>query len=259
MKSFKGVNIPVSDEEAIFLSHLLDLVALCEKRFSPQFTLFADERKLMLAQKLFAGEAFSNYRFFGGCADAERKIICVYPEYNEPTDSDFPIKTVKFSYRKQDKITHPQILGTIMSLGIKRELVGDIIVSDGEAFVFFSEKGAFLACGIEKIGRVGVKAEITENTGLERQEEFTEISASVASMRLDCILSAAAKLSREKSSALIKNEGIFVNHVNIFSPNHILKDGDVFSVRGKGKFILSDKNERSRRGKNFIVLKKYKN
>ncbi len=259
MKSFRGINFSVSDEEKIFLSRLGDKMLLSEKRFSPQFTDFADERQLMLAQRFFAGEGFERYAFYGGYEGAERKIVCVYPEFFEPLHEDFPIMTVKYSFRVQDKITHPQILGKLMSLGIKRELVGDIIVSEGEAYAFFCKKGAEIASCAEKIGRIGVKAEIVRAENLKRHEEFSEKNVSVSSMRLDCVAAAAVNMSREKIQALIKSEGISVNHIPVFSPDHIIKNGDIFSVRGKGKFILSENGEKSRRGKNFITLKKYKN
>lgn len=258
MRSFPGIRCEIDSDERIFLAHVEDMIGLCERDYSPKYSEFLDERRAMLARSLLTGMGYSFFRFFGGYEGAVRTMLCVYPEYYPPEDGDFPFKAVKFSFRSQDKPTHSQFLGTIMSLQIKRGMVGDIVVSEGSAYVLVCNEAASDVSALSKIGRTGVKAEFTGFESISRQDSFDELSRSVSSLRLDCVVSAATDLSRDKTSALIRSEGIDVNYSAVFSPSHIMSEGDVFSVRGKGKFILSEIGGRSRRDRIFITLKKYR-
>ena len=71
--------------------------------------------------------------------DAERKMLCVFKEYYQPENSDFPMTCLTFSYRKENKLTHRDFLGAIMALQIKRETVGDIVIGDGTAQIAVSD------------------------------------------------------------------------------------------------------------------------
>lgn len=256
MKSLCGILI--TDDEDIFLAHTEDLCRTCEKKYSPVFTAFLDERRQMLAETLLRSMGVPFFRFYGGYDNAVRKVLCIYPEYSVPENEDFPISAVKFSFRKSDSVTHSRLLGTVMSLGIKRELTGDMICGCGFAYALLSPAAALPAAGITKIGGVGVKAEHTDTAGIVREECFDEMRLSVSSLRLDCIFSAAARLSRSKSADIIRSEGAEVNYVKVFSPDRLLSEGDVFSVRGKGKFLLVGTDGQTRSGRVFVNLKKYR-
>lgn len=258
MRSFPGISCEINDEEKLLLSHIDDMRKSCERDYSPKFSRFLDERQAMLAEMLLRGSGFGTYRFFGGCEGAVRKMLCVYPEYCEPEDGDFPIKTLLFGYRRQDKPTHSQFLGTIMSCMIERSMVGDIVVDEGRTWVFVCDNAADAVSMIEKVGHVGVKVSFAEGADVEIKTEFEEFTASVSSLRLDCVASAAIKLSRDKTTAFIRSEGIDVNHRKIYAPDFNLSEGDVFSVRGRGKFVLDSIGGRSRRDRLFVTLKKYK-
>lgn len=258
MRSFPEIRCEINDEEKILLSHIEDMIKSCERDYSPKFSRFLDLRRAMLAAMLLDGRGFDRYRFFGGCEGTVRKMLCIYPEYCPVEAGDFPLKTVEFSFRRQDKPTHSQFLGTIMSCRIERDMVGDIIVDEGKAWVFVCDNAADTVASVEKVGHVGVKTAFIDGSALKITEEFEEFTASVSSLRLDCIASAASKLSRDKTSAFIRSEGIEVNCRRIYAPDALMSEGDVFSVRGRGKFILESIGGRSRRDRIFVTLKKYK-
>ncbi|MBQ8569663.1 MAG: RNA-binding protein [Oscillospiraceae bacterium] len=258
MRGFPEIRCEITDEERILLSHAEDMINGCDRDYTPRFSQFLDERQAMLIKMLLDGRHIDKYRFFGGYEGAVRTMLCIYPEYCEPENKDYPITAVRFSFREQDHPTHSQFLGTIMSLQIKRSMVGDIIVGNGCTDVFLTGAAADSAMFIEKVGRVGVKPAVIDGTGITREDDFEELSASVSSLRLDCVASAAIKLSRDKTSAFIRSEGIELNHCRVYAPDKILEYGDVFSVRGHGKFILSEIGGRSRRDRIFITLKKYR-
>ncbi len=245
------------EDEKIFLAHVKDMTVLCGKRYSPVFSGFLDERRIMLAKALLEEEHFDTFRFFGGYENAIRRILCVYPEYREPSDEDFPLTALSFSFREKDSVTHSRLLGTLMSLGIKRELTGDIVAEQNNVCAVLSPAAAELAESITKVGRTGVTVSRIAPSSIVRQDSFKEITASVSSMRLDCVAAAAICLSRDKTAALIRSEGVWVNCVRVYAPDRLLKEGDVFSVRGKGKFILFEQGGETRKGRTFITVKKY--
>ena len=76
---------------------------------------------------------FLTYRFYGGYEDSERKVLGLY-FYDEI--EDFPVTALEITFRKADKLTHRDFLGALMSLGIERDTVGDILVEDGRCVVF---------------------------------------------------------------------------------------------------------------------------
>lgn len=244
-------------DDKLFSAHLSDMAKLCEKRFAARFTGFLTEEEQAFAESFFERTKFSSFFFYGGFTGAQRKMLCVYPSDKRACEEDFPISVVRFSFRENDTITHPQILGSVMSLGIKRETVGDIIVEKGFAYVMCTNDVKVLIEGIRKIGQVGVKSEAVTEFTYEKEEKFEEKRITAASLRLDNVLSSAIGLSRSKTNELIKNEGVTLCHKEVYSPDRILCEGDVFSVRKKGKYILSEICGETKKGKIAVLLKKY--
>ena len=76
-------------------------------------------------------------------------------------------------------------------------------------------------------------------------------------MRLDCILSLALRKSREKTVQIIKKDGADINFVTVFSPSVTLKENDIFSVRGFGKFILKNISAPTSKGRFHILIQKF--
>jgi RNA-binding protein YlmH len=146
-----------------------------------------------------------------------------------------------------------------MALCLKREVIGDIIIAEGIAQAFVTDVAARLILGtISKIGRVGVKISDEMPFSLENNQEYETIGGTVASPRLDCIVSLAAKVSRENAARLIRSEKTAVNHLTAKSVSSELKEGDVISIRGYGKFIFESVNGTTKKGRKHIILRKYK-
>ncbi|MBQ4226482.1 MAG: RNA-binding protein [Oscillospiraceae bacterium] len=259
MRKFPGISTALSDEEAILLSHISDMAEDSSRTNRQRFSQFLDERQAMLAESMLSAGRTALFRFFGGYEGAHRVMLCVYPdEYSEPENSDFPMKAVTYTYRKQDKPTHSQFLGTLMSRGITRATVGDIIVSEGRTVVFVCESAVRDAEDIGRVARIGVTSSVSDSADISSADSFEEIKTVVSSPRLDCIVSAVSGLSREKAAALIKGEGAEVNYCQVCSPDVRLKDGDIFSVRGKGKYIFDGIGGTTKKNRIYITLRKYR-
>ena len=150
------------------------------------------------------------------------------------------------------------VLGSFMAQQLKREVIGDIVVGDGIAQAFVTDVAAkLIGSSVTKIGRVGVKLTDNEPFRLENAQKFQEISGTVASLRLDCAVGLAAHLSREKAAVLIRSDKVDVNHFTVSSVSHELKEGDILSVRGCGRFVLSRIDGSTKKGRIHINLRKY--
>lgn len=249
-----------SSEDKLFFARLSDMVQQVRRSGTYAFSAFLDERQCALAQQWCSRNAGDLlFSLHGGFPDARRKILALYPDYCEDyVNEDVPVRCLTFTYREEDKLTHRDFLGSFMALRLKRETIGDIVVSNGRAQVLVSEIAAkTITSSVSKIGRVGVHIADELPFDMEVTQEYKDIPASVASLRLDCIVAAAANTSREKAALLVRSDKVDVNHFTISSVSETLQQGDVISVRGCGRFVLSDIGGLTRKDRIHIILKKY--
>lgn len=226
-----------SDDDKQLVAQLNDGIDLCLTRQKPYFMPFMSERKQAVLFSELKKAYFDNYLFFGGYGNSERKMLGLF--FDEPCEDCFPISAVEFSFRKCDKLTHRDFLGALMSLGIERETVGDILVEDGRAVVFVkTELSDYIMSQISKVGRVGIKVSCADLSNLPQGRGFEEKTYIVSSLRLDNIVAAVCRLSREKTRTVIMADSVCVNFEETKNVSLNLKEDDVFTIRGKGKFVL---------------------
>ncbi|HNX64227.1 MAG TPA: YlmH/Sll1252 family protein [Oscillospiraceae bacterium] len=248
----------LSADDRLLCSKIKDMVKLCEDNYISKYSFFLDERQCELALELLKFLKYDNYALFGGYELSKRKILGVFPPYYEHDNNEFPVTAVKLTYRKADKLLHKDFLGALMSYQIKREILGDIIVGEGSSTVFIYNTAVDMIMNeVTKIGSVGVKSEVLKEVQIEHKDEFSEITGTVSSLRLDCITSLVTKQSREKSVLYIKSVGADINYKKVFSPDTQLKAGDIFSIRGFGKFILFSIGGVTKKNRIHVCIKKY--
>lgn len=245
-------------EDRVLVSHIADIVEICNKKYISRFSAFLDVRQAELAESVVNQIGSVNHMFYGGFEGASRVMLGVFPEYMETEIDDFPVEAIVFRYKCDRKLSHRDFLGVIMSCGINRNMVGDIIVNDGYAVAFvYQTVASAVASEISKIGSIGVKVSIEKNPEIIVEERFTEICGTVSSMRADCILSLAVRLSREKSAQLIRSGNVTLNYGSNITVSSELKAGDVFSAKGYGKFILDEINGKTKKDRIHLKIKKY--
>ena len=145
-----------------------------------------------------------------------------------------------------------------MAIRIERDCVGDIIVGEGRANILVYESVASqILYEIKKIGRVGVEASLGLDSSVSCEKKFSEISGTVSSLRADCIFSLASRLSRDKAALCIKTNGICIDHLVSHKPDEKMDQGQSFSVKGYGKFILKSINGISKKDRIHITLCKF--
>lgn len=241
-----------SDKDELFYSKLDDAADLCYTRQKPYFFPFLSERRQALAEKYLRSICFENFSFFGGYDYSERKMLAMCYDDTKP---DFPVSALEFHYRSCDKLTHRDFLGVLMSLGIERETVGDILVEDGRTIVFVkSELKDYIVSQISKIGNVGVKICDADLSKLPKGRGTEELSLVVSSLRLDNIVAGVTGLSREKTKSLILTGNVSLNYIQIMNISQPTFVGDVLIIRGKGKYILNAVMGETKKGRIRISL-----
>ena len=230
----------------------------------PYFTRFLTESEQMRISALkFSDELITGFYGGEGNEDAVRRCFGIVPSFyvtdEGSFDAIFPVKAITFTYRKCDEINHREVLGTLMALGIERDTVGDIYITEGKAAVFVTEKPAELIMdSVLKIGKVGVSCSYGVDFQLPKQQ-YEELKFSVASLRLDNLVKNMASCSRTVAcDRYLKPQLVSLNGEVCDEPSRSVKQGEVITIRGKGKFLLSEVGETGRKGNTHIIVKKYK-
>ncbi len=239
----------------LFSARINDLYYLCLKTSKPQFTGFMGIDKQAQAEKILKNLG-ADYTLFGGHENAERRILAVTPfEINE---SAFPLCAVTFTYKSEYKLTHRDFLGALMSVGLERRTVGDILVGSGKTVVFLKREIAdFVKLQIGKVGSVGVQINDGFTYPLPEFGELKSFRGTVASNRLDGVLSLFTGASRAASEKLILDGLVTLGGSQIKKPTASVKSGDVLSVKGKGRFIIDNIGGLSKKGRITVNYSKY--
>ena len=244
-----------------FEKRINELSFRTEQRCYANFTAF-----LTCEEKAFAASMAcvksSNCMFFGGFAEAERTILGFFPDYTEngQMSENFPIKLLQISGSGYRKLNHRDFLGSILSSGVKREFIGDIICSkDGyDGYVFVHESICDYILGtLDKVANDKVKVKLLSLTDLPYTEkDFKSIVDVVASLRLDGIVCGCINVSREQCNRLVAQGLVSVNHTVCTKKDKQISVGDLISIKGSGRFLLNE-SVLNKKGKYRIEILKY--
>lgn len=278
-KNLSFLNFANEDEKRV-VSHALEL-AERSRDSQTRVSSFLNIREQKLVKTALMSDGSFCFSFFGGFKGAERRVLVCFPEYImysmllEPgcIDSDDAeifelcrencsdsISLLHITCSDFVKLTHRDYMGAILSLGIERGAVGDIVpMGEHEAYVFAAAKMAqFIADNLTSVGRTPVMTELCPTqTNLQLRHNTVQSQAVSTSLRFDCVVSAITGISREKSKAVIKQGLAQLNYYSNASPDDTVSSGDIISVRGYGKYKIADTNDTTSKGKSRITVLKY--
>lgn len=253
-------------EDKMLLAQILDKIDFCIKRDKLEYTDFLDMYQVALAKSFMKKIEFNNYVLYGGFANAERKILIVYPEkYNvNMVEKNYSkiMKVIRITLSQENvgNYTHRNYLGGIVKLGIERDKVGDILVADEGADIIVKEETAeVLKQELKTLTRFeNSEIEIIDIIKLRQQEIKIEgVSIIVPSLRLDNFVSDLVKTSRSKAVEIIDSERVFINGQNVTKASKQVKLGDVITIRGKGRFVIREFSGTTRSGRTVVQVDKY--
>lgn len=242
----------------ILSARVSDACDFAENGRGIRFIGFLDEKSAFFAEKT-AHKRGVKYMLYGGCDGTRRKVIAIFSDYMECSYDDFPIVRLHTSLYGPHKLSHRDFLGALINRGIKRESIGDIFISEQGADIFVSEKiSSFICENIKRTGGAAVSFSPCYDEFEAPKEQFDEISFTVNSPRLDAIIAHLTGKSRETAVSFIKSGNVEIDYSACDSITKIVKNEQTVSVRGYGKFIIDSVDEKSKKGRNIIKVRKYK-
>ena len=170
-----------------------------------------------------------------------------------------PIKFLNIKLRTDEKLSHRNYLGSILGLGIKREKIGDIVVKESSATaIVLKDVAEYILYNLLKIGRINAEVEYgsPEDVNSIEPSKFKEIKCTVPSLRLDCIISHGFGISRSKVGPLFTSSKVYLNWEPESKLSTQVKEGDVISIKGKGRIILSEVGNVTRKDRIAVVIRK---
>jgi RNA-binding protein YlmH len=248
-------------EEHAFIDQVIEWKEIVTSTYSPKLSDFLDPREQLIVTSVVGQNQDLLVKFFGGSEYSERQRAFLYPDYYIPSESDFQLQLIEVEYPyKFVSIEHPQVLGSLMSIGLKRAKYGDILFEKERIQIIVAKEIAdFISMNLQSIGRAKVslvEKEITEiiQVIVEWKEEFCTVS----SMRLDVMVAEAYNLSRSKAAPLIKGGVVKVNWKKIEETSFECREGDLLSVRGYGRCKIIEIEGKTKRDKYRIKIGKAK-
>ncbi|MFC7392479.1 RNA-binding protein [Scopulibacillus cellulosilyticus] len=243
------------DDEKPFIDTILDWQDFVMTRYAPKCTDFLDPRQQEILRLVIGSQGEVNAHFFGGFEAAERKRALLVPEYFQVQQESFGLSLFELDYpAKFAKITHRELLGSLLGLGLVRDKFGDLLFKDDcIQFLAAQEVADFVAAHLTHVGKVGVSCkEKPLSEILHIETHWDEAAGTVSSLRLDTVLSEIYKLSRTKIAGHIESGGVKVNWKTVEKTGYELAPGDYLSVRGFGRSRLFAVEGVTKKGKQRI-------
>ena len=259
----RGFVPPRDDKERFLMRHIEDLAHAAVSRGIPRYSSFLSDREQALARAALSRAGCDCWRFDGGYPDAERRLAAIEPEGSW---ADSPLACVRLDCRAApgDALpTHRDYLGSLMGLALKREALGDIVLPaalPGVAFVFALEPAARLICEeLCQAGRAEVSCTPQPLDALPDLAPAERVlkTAAVSSLRLDAVLAAMLHCSRGAAAALIEAGRVEINHLPTQNVHAPVYEGDIFTVRGKGRFALTALPGKTRKDRQIVAFFQY--
>lgn len=252
--------IASNSEDRLLLAKLWDKINIGIRKNIPANTCFLSLREQELAQFLF-GQC-DGLHVFGGYAEAERKMLIFLPDYIDEvvlTEADSPISCLRATYFEKDALTHRDFLGALIGIGIRRETIGDICVGKGSCdFLVTSEIAPYVMQNFISAGRTKLRVEqISLDKLTVPTPEIKEIKDTLASLRLDSVLSSGFRISRSLAAEYISAGKAAVDGKPCEKADKVISVGNTISVRGLGKIKLSSINGKTKKDRISVIIQRY--
>ena len=282
--------VGAEDRDRPLLAKALDRAERARGRNVPAASDFLSPRQINLARDLLRLADFpeEDCLFTGGYDGAERQVILFLPDWLDrdslsaalgltggtgvPAGEDtaelnwqedygdvVPIRFLRASYRKEDGVTHRDLLGSLMGLGVKRETVGDILAGEDSADLAVLDTVApFLLQNWELAGHAKLHVAAVSPSRLHipalRCKEYRD---TVSSLRLDAVLSTGFRMGRGRAAELVEAGRVQVDWRECAKPDRVLSPGCTVTARGLGKMELLEVGPPTRKGRFPVTIRRY--
>ncbi len=248
-------------DERHYVDRVHDWVERAGERHETIRTDFLDPRQLQIVEAMANRNIDVAVDFFGGSEQAERKRAWIAQDYRQASLEDFGIALIAITSPEAqfDQLDHGDVLGAVLGLGIKRDKLGDIhLHADFCHLLCADEMADYISIHLNQVHRLSVTADRVPLDELQPvQVKLEEVSLSVASLRLDGIVSDVVRMSRAKVLQPIKTGRCKVNWKVEENPSVQLREGDVVSMKGFGRFKVLAISGVTKSGRMRVQVGKY--
>ncbi|TCS94611.1 RNA-binding protein [Hazenella coriacea] len=247
-------------EERPFVERCSDWIERSMTRYQPIVTPFLDPREQHILETLIRRQIEVVFFKNGGFPTAERSRVVLGPDYLNEEPELFQLSFLRMETTSGKMLEHPDVLGSLLGLGLKREKIGDILPHDqGCDVVIVGELSEFIRMHLTQVGKEHVTLrEISHEDLLIFQPVMTLRTVTVVSLRVDALISEGFRLSRTKATALIKSGKCKVNWKVVEQPSFTIQEGDMISIRGYGRLQLKTLDRITKKGRKMVEIASYR-
>ena len=251
------------DENDLLIAKVLDKKKICNSKNKITYTDFLNEKEQRVIEK---NVKLENAFFYGVNENADRKILVFYPEKLTEELVRKSLKNVLSGIRiilKNDQIgnyEHKNYLSALIKIGIDRGKIGDILVDDyGADIIAFDMNKEFIIQSLSELTRFRkANIDIIPIDDIKQKiDRFEESTIIVSSMRIDNIVAELAGCSRTNADEYINSDKVFVNYETALKVSKTIFEGDIVTIRGKGKFRIDGLVRNTRNNRFVIKVNKY--
>ena len=247
-------------DDRVLLAKLWDKINAGIRRNIPANTCFLSPREQEMARFLFGD--VPGLSFFGGYEEAERRMLVYLPDYLDEEslyDEDSPMVCLRAAFFEEDALSHRDFLGALMGAGIARETVGDICVGKGCCdFFVTAEIAAYIEQNFLSAGRTRLHlSKINLQDAAIPEPEVKEIKDTVASLRLDSVISSGFRIGRSLAAQYINAGKAAIDGLPCEKADKPVSEGAKISVRGLGKIKLQSVNGKTKKDRISITIHRY--
>ena len=240
------------DQEMQYMKkRFIDLSKRAESKSIVTFTNFLNLNELNIFSQI-TKELYCSYQVSGGYEHAERQMVAFIPDalyyaWAYPFDA---VCLRSLHSKFAENLTHRDILGALMHLGIKREMLGDLLIQDSQSIVFcVNSVTSYIIDHCNKIRHTTVSCQQIPLEDFSYEPKIIEKNGIVSSLRLDTILADVCKLPRSAAQKLIIEGNAFVNSQKTVQNAYNCQNGDILSVRHFGKFQIETDGGLTKKGR----------
>ena len=276
------------EKEELLAKRIRELAELADRRSFVTFSDFLNLNEQNILHQTIQKFPWIKGETFGGYKGAERRIAAFVPDdpfytkyetgqsssdkkfglsdvqddaLRSLTESEYPIACVRIeavNARFAENLSHRDILGALMNLGIDRAKTGDIARDGDSWYLFCHESLAPMICSeLTRIRHTSVKCAVCNLSEFHYTPKTEIVRGSVASVRLDSMMALAFHASRNSLLSLIEDGKVFVNGKLITTNAYTLREEDIVSVRGLGRFRYKGVLGRTKKGRCMVEIERY--
>ncbi len=247
-------------EDRVLLAKVWDKINTGMRRNILANTPFLSLRELDMTRYLFGQQ--EGLISFGGYEGAERQMLVYLPDYLEESalyEEDAPLVCLHATFYDGDSPSHRDFLGALMGAGIARETVGDICVGKGYCdFFITAEIAPYVLQNFTGAGRTKLHLDRIPLSEVQVSEpEVKEIKDTLASLRLDSVLSSGFRVGRSAAAQYVTSGRVAIDGLPCEKPDKAVEEGAKISVRGLGKICLRSVNGQTKKGRISVVIDRY--